>query len=157
MKLKLSFAEKGLNLIRMGEKLDTSISNHLYDIDTSNIDGELEYMAVSFGDRKLNYKKLDTHFFDTKDIDFAFNVYVGFHGDNIVKKIVLDYSPADREQVLDMLIRLYGVPSVKLSSGFDGGSFPNSYWWKTDLNFRVYLSRENRVSYYYSDKEKLLN
>lgn len=149
-KIKLSFSKDGLNLIRMGEKLDTSITNYLYDIDTCNIEGELEYRRISSIEKTLNYKKLNIKIFDTNDLDSVKNIYIGFSADNLVKKMVLDYSNADRKRIYEMVINLYGNPQTQLSSGFEGFEFPNSYMW-TKFNFRIDLFHGDQLSFYYRD------
>ena len=139
----LRFCNEGLDSIHVNEKLSSAIKNELHDIDTSTLDGELEYgrfVSPAWRNESYTCKKLTVGRYSVQGLGNISNMYIAYTKDSeIVKEITIDYSDYDESKVKELLTKEYGKHDLEVNTGWEGASFI-SYVWTSSSGLDIYLS-----------------
>ncbi len=133
----ISFSDKGLASLKIGEKIDEKII--LKEIDTAALDGQIKYDSIATT-RSYIYKQV-AETYKITGINTFREIYVGLDASDRIMEINIECDQTDLIKIKNLLIGLFGEFDIQTDSGMNGLKTGFGYgWYEPDL--AVYLTNK---------------
>ncbi|SDM18387.1 hypothetical protein SAMN05421820_103128 [Pedobacter steynii] len=161
----IELCSRGLSLFPLGSKLNDTNKLDLQDIDTSNLEGMLEYSLASAGTDKedsYTFKKLIAGRYIVREMEStSCDIYIGFTKEYEIRQIVIKLRDFDFSHIKDIINRIYGTPEVEGTSEINGAfSHQTCVWSGADFDV-IFSGLGGDIGFYYrrsaEDMERKLN